>query len=90
MARRAGASFALGQLAPPVTRALQHRVEFAADQLFDELPRPIAHRGLDPIKPIVEKPGSRPNFTLRGIGLRDSAVHGVVSGPALQRRMIRG
>jgi len=53
------------------------------DQFFDELPSPIANLGLDRIEPIVEKLGSCPGFTLRGIGLRDSAGHGVVSGPAL-------
>jgi hypothetical protein len=42
------------------------------------------------IEPIVEKLGSRLSFTLRGMRLRDIAGHGVVSGPALQRRMIRG
>src|SRR6266536_3805600 len=66
------------QLPDSLTRAGQYRVELAADQFFDELPSPIAHRGLDRIKPIVEKLGSRLGFTLRGIGLRDNAGHGVV------------
>jgi len=83
MARHTGAAFTLGRLAPPVTRALQHHVELPADQFLDELPSPIAHLGLNRIKPIVEKLGSRLGFTLRAIGLRDSAGHGVVSGPAL-------
>jgi hypothetical protein len=83
MSGHAGSFFFADCLASPITRAGQYRVELAMDQLFDELPSPIAHRSLDRIEPIVEKLGSRLGFTLQGIGLRDSAGHGVVSGPAL-------
>ena len=42
----------------------QNRFEFAADQFFDELSRPIAHLDLDRIKPIIEKLSSHLGFTL--------------------------
>ena len=90
MARDTGSSFAHGEACPTVTRTREGRVELLADQLFDELPSPIPHLGLDRVEPVVEKLGSRLDFTLREIGLPDSLGHGVVSGPALQRRMIRG
>src|SRR5205085_1685685 len=83
MSGHAGSFFFADRLASPITRAGQYRVELAVDQFFDELPSPIAHRDLDRIEPIVEKLGSRLGFTLQGIRLRDSAGHGVVSGPAL-------
>src|SRR5438309_837698 len=83
MSGHASSFFFAGRLASPITRAGQYRVELAMDQFFDELPSPITHRRLDRIEPIVEKLGSRLGFTLQGIGLRDSAGHGVVSGPAL-------
>jgi hypothetical protein len=43
--------FIVGHLASPATRAAKHSVEFAADQLFDKLTRPSAHRGFNRIKP---------------------------------------
>jgi hypothetical protein len=89
-ARHAATGLAAARLAPSITWPDQCGVELAANQLFDELPRPIANLRLDRIEPIVEKLGSRVCFTLRGISLRDTAGHGVVSGPARQRRMIRG
>jgi hypothetical protein len=82
--------FPAGRLASPITRAVQGRVELAADEFLDELPSPTANLGLDRIEPIVEKMGSRLGFKLQGIRLRGNASHGVVSSPALQRRMIRG
>src|SRR6202051_3441126 len=90
VARNTRSSFTAGHLASPVTRACQHCVELAADQLFDELTRASAHLGLDRIKPIVEKLGNRLRFKLRGSRLRANVRHGVVSSPALQRWMIRG
>jgi hypothetical protein len=77
-------------LAALVARPGQHGVEFVTDQFFDELSCPVAYRRLDRIKPIGKKLGSRLRLPLRGISLHGSAGHGVVSGPALQRRMIRG
>ncbi len=79
VARNAGSSFIAGLRASPVARASQHRVELAADQLFDELASPIAHLGLDRIKPVVEKLSSWLGRRLRRIRLRGSARHGVVS-----------
>jgi hypothetical protein len=73
-----------------ITRARQSLVELAADQLFDELARPGANLGFDRIEPVVEKINSLLACRLRRIRLRGSHCHGVVSGPALQRRMIRG
>ena len=90
VARNARTFFIAGHLASPVTRACQHSVKLAADQLFDELTRPSAHLGLDRIKPVVEKINSHLGCRLRRIRLRGMARHGVVSSPALQRRMIRG
>jgi hypothetical protein len=62
----------------------QGSVELAANHLFDELPDAVADPGLDRIEPIVEKLGGRLGQELRGFNLR------VVSGPALQRQVIRG
>jgi hypothetical protein len=76
--------------ASPVTRPGKHSIELAADQFFDELTRPSPHRGLDRIKPVVEKLNSHLSSRLRRIRLRGMAHHGVVSSPTLQRRMIRG
>jgi hypothetical protein len=90
VARNARSFFIAGHLASPVTRACQHSVELAADQLFDELTRPSPHLGLDRIKPVVKKINSHLGCRLRRIRLRGNARHGVVSSPALQRRMIRG
>jgi ribosomal protein L22 len=90
VARNACSSFIAGHLASTVTRAGKHSVELAADHLFDELTRPSAHLGLDRIKLVVEKINSHLGCRLRRIRLRGSARHGVVSSPALQRRMIRG
>jgi hypothetical protein len=82
--------FIASNLASHVTGAAKHGVELAADHLFDQLTRPSAHLALERIKPVVEKINSHLGCRLRRIGLRDSALHGVVSSPALQRRMIRG
>jgi hypothetical protein len=90
VARNARSSFTAGHLASPVTRACQYNVEFAADQLFDELTRSSPHLGLKRIKPIAEKINSHLGRRLQGIRLRGNARHGVVSSPTLQRRMIRG
>ena len=90
MTRNARRSLTAGLLAAFVARALKGRIEFAADQLFNEFPRSFPHRSFDRIEPIVEKLGSRLPSTLRVMRLRDIAAHGVVSDPALQRRMIRG
>jgi hypothetical protein len=90
VARNARSLVTAGHLTSPVTRARQHGVELAADQLFAELTRPSPHLGLDRIKPVVEKINSHLGRRLRRIRLRGNARHGVVSSPALQRRMIRG
>jgi hypothetical protein len=49
VARNARSSFIAGHLASTVTRPAKRCVEFAADQLFDELARPSAHFGLERI-----------------------------------------
>ena len=84
------ACFITGLPTSPVTRACQCGVKLVADQFFDEIARASPNLGLDRIKPIVEKTGYRLINRLHGIGVRSMAAHGVVSGPALQRRMIRG
>jgi hypothetical protein len=55
---------------------------------LDEFANPIAQASLDRIKPVVEKVSR--GLGLRKLRLRGIACHGVVSSPALQRRMIRG
>jgi hypothetical protein len=57
---------------------------------MDEFPNPIAQASFDRVKPIVEKVDSCLGCRLRGLKLRGNVRHGVVSSPALQRRMIRG
>jgi hypothetical protein len=57
---------------------------------MDEFPNPIAQASFDRVKPIVEKVDSCLGCGLRGLKLRGNVRHGVVSSPALQRRMIRG
>jgi hypothetical protein len=64
------------------------RVEFAQDQLLDELPSPNTHLGLDRIEPIVEKWDCSLAIGLRRLGLHGSARHGVLFSPAFQHRMI--
>jgi hypothetical protein len=56
----------------------------------DEFANPIAQASLDRIKPVVEKVSRSLGLGLRKLRLRGIAYHGVVSSPALQRRMIRG
>ena len=90
MTRHARRSLTAGLPAVFVARPRKGRIKLAADQFFNELPCAFPHRSFDRIEPIVEKLGSRLAFTLQGMRLRDIAGHGVVSGPALQRRMIRG
>jgi hypothetical protein len=90
MTRNARRSLTAGLLAAFVARARKGHIEFTADQFFNEFPRSFPHRSFDRIEPIVEKLGSGLSSTLRGMRLRDIAGHGVVSDPALQRRMIRG
>jgi hypothetical protein len=75
---------------PSVARARQGRLELAADQLFDEPADAPADLGLNRINPVVEKMNCSIALRLRRRGLRGNACHGVVSSPALQRRMIRG
>src|SRR6476619_4750560 len=63
---------------------------FTANKRLDELANPFAYTDLDLIKPVVEKVGGGVRCRLEGIRLRGNVCHGVVSVPALQRRMIRG
>src|SRR6185437_11439278 len=77
-------------LGPPMPWACKHRVQFTANKRLDELANPFAYTDLDWIKPVVEKVGGGVRCRLEGIRLRGNVCHGVVSVPALQRRMIRG
>jgi|SRR6478672_3571125 hypothetical protein len=77
-------------LGPPIPWACKHRVQFTANKRLDELANPFAYTDLDWIKPVVEKVGGGVGCRLEGIRLRGNVCHGVVSVPALQRRMIRG
>jgi hypothetical protein len=55
VARHGCSAFVGSLLASLITRARQHIVELAADQLLDELTRPGAYLGLDRIELVVEK-----------------------------------
>src|SRR5579883_464376 len=55
VARDARTFFIAGHRDSPVTRACQHGVELATDQLLDELACRRPYLGLDPVKPVVEK-----------------------------------
>jgi len=59
VARDAGSCFIAGYLASFVTRPFQRGIEFAADQLFDELTRPSPYLSLDRIEPVFEKINNR-------------------------------
>src|SRR6516162_3026763 len=76
--------------APPIARPLQCLPQLALNHGLDEVAHTIAHPSLDRIEPIVEKIHSCFGNGLRGIRLRDSFLHGVVSYPTHPRRMIRG
>jgi hypothetical protein len=73
-----------------VARPRQRNVQLALDHGMDEFANPIAQASFNRVKPIVEKVDSRFGCRLRRLKLRGNARHGVVSCPALQRRMIRG
>jgi len=75
---------------PPVAGTRQCRVKLLVDQFFDEPADAPADLGLKRVNPVVEKMARDLILRLRGIGRRASPCHGVVSCPALQRRMIRG
>src|ERR1700733_11513773 len=77
-------------LGPPIPWACKHRVQFTANKRLDQLANPFAYTDLDWIKPVFEKVGGGVRCRLEGIRLRGNVCHGVVSVPALQRRMIRG
>ena len=53
-------------------------------------PDEIAQASLDRIKPVVEKVRGSAGGRLERIKLRGTVRHGVVSVPALERRLIRG
>ena len=76
--------------AASVTPPLQRLIQLAFDHGLDEAAHPITNHGFNRVEPIVEKIYSRISDRLRGIMLRGNALHGVVSYPALLRRMIRG
>jgi hypothetical protein len=69
-----------------VARSRQCQVEFFLDHRTDEFPNPIAQASFDRVKPIVEKVEG----CLGSLERRGNVRHGVVSSPALRRRMIRG
>jgi hypothetical protein len=84
VARDAGSCFIARHLASFVTRPCQRGIEFAADQLFDELTPP---------EPLLRSRSGRTSCRkdqhlsrrLHGIRLRGKLGHGVVSSPTLQR-----
>src|SRR5437879_12287829 len=84
------AGAALRLRAACVSGSLQRYAQLAFDHGLDEAAHPITHHGFNRVEPIVEKIHSRISDRLRGIMLRGNALHGVVSYPALLRRVIRG
>ena len=72
-----------------VARPRQCQVKFALDHRMDKFSNSIAQDCFDRVKPIVENVDSCLGCRLR-LKLCGNVRHGVVSGPALQRRMIRG
>src|SRR4029077_18284106 len=74
----------------PIPWASERRVQLSANERLDELANPFAQTVLDRIKPVVEKLGGGVRCRLKRISLHGNVCHGVVSVPALQRRMIRG
>src|SRR6266542_7148113 len=73
--------------AASVSGSLQGYAQLAFDHGLDEAAHPITHHGFNRVEPIVEKMHSRISDRLRGIMLRGNALHGVVSYPALLRRI---
>src|SRR5262249_56679157 len=80
---------AVSILGTPVAWASQRLVQLTADERLDELANPFAYTALDRIKPVVEKVDRGVGYRLQRLKLRGNACHGVVSVPALQRRVIR-
>jgi hypothetical protein len=76
--------------APTVSPAHQCRIELALNRSLNKFAHPIAYPSFDRIEPVVEQINRCVGGRLRGIRLRANALHGVVSSPAHQRRMIRG
>jgi hypothetical protein len=77
-------------LCPAIPWASERRIQLSANERLDELANPFAQTALDRIKPVVEKMGGGVGCRLERIRLHGNVCHGVVSVPALQRRMIRG
>ena len=78
--------------APAITGTRQNGVELVANELFDKSPHLLTQGRLDRIEPVAttKKLGTRFTCRLRTFKRRANAGHGVVSRPALQRRVIRG
>src|SRR6516225_10153301 len=70
--------------------ATQRGVKLAANHLLDQPANPVTDSVLDGIKPIVEKMGVNLGRRRRKLRRRGNPLHGVVSCPALKRRVIRG
>src|SRR5262249_51538801 len=76
-------------LRPPIAGTSKRLIQLSADERFDEPANPIAHTDLDRIKPVVEKMAGGLSCRSERISDCGSVRHGVVSVPALQRRLIR-
>ena len=75
---------------PAIAWARQNGVQLAANHLFDQLANPVTDPAFDRVKLIVKKVGVTLRRRLRKLRLHGNACHGVVSCPALKRRVIRG
>ena len=75
---------------PAIARARQSRIKLATNHLLDQSANLPADHVFYRIKPIVEKVGVGLDCRMRKFRLAGNVFHGVVSIPALQRRVIRG
>jgi hypothetical protein len=75
---------------PSIAWAGQGRIQLTADERLDELANPFAQTALDRIEPVVEKVRGGIGCRLERIRLHGNVRHGVISVPALERRLIRG
>jgi len=92
MARNNGGNAAILSMRslPAIAWPGQNGVKLTANHLLDQPANPVTDSAFDGIKPIVEKMGVTVGRRMRKLSRRGNVLHGAVSCPALQRRVIRG
>ena len=76
---------------PAVACTTKDALELLANHLLDKGAHALADAELDRVEPVIEQAAARIILRrLRAVRVRARASHGVVSGPARQRRTIRG